>query len=459
METAACKWRGGLSLNIINNNTQATLSSNANKAVTAGSLLEVKSQSVTQGIALGSGIAKGGAVGGGAGLAIQAVENTNRAEVAGKNSSTLTLNARDISIQALTESYDRGVTKRDSNDFSAIAYSGQGDADVGLAGALGVNLVGKNKVEAQLGGGTVSNLGRNLGVVASNETATLAVADGIGEDGPEEDATAVDALFDLYDASNEAASSASAGASSSSSNGASTGGGSSDGAAESGGEGSDVSLGVGASLALDISKTETFATIAGGAAINNAVDISLSASSIAAHDITAEAAAGGGISIVPLISLIVAEDTTRAIMEASAIPIVATGDVEVSASQELSVTSEALGEAGDGEEAPDVALGMSVDLNISYSKVEAKIDRNITTTGTVSLSATGARTITAGATASVNGGEEEEAEEEEEGGGGGREQFRRRCHQCHHLPGQSGQRTLHLRRANRRRGHGRRGQC
>ena len=377
---------GAFSLGILDNDTLALLSGNSDKTITASGTLNVIGRSVTHAITLASGMSQGGAIGGGAGLAIQSANNSNQAIVRGENSSTLTLNTGGLSLGALTESYDDMVTEEDNNDFSTFAYSGQGGGDIGLAGALGVNLVDENLVQALLGNGVSLNAGgENLDVVAQNDSITFSVADGTG------DSDAVDALFELYNGDDSMVQVLKQ-------------------EMESGDtEDSGTSIGVGASLALDITKNETFATLSGGAQVSNVADITVSADAVSSHDVASGSAAEGGIAIVPLVSLIVSDDDTRALMEASSHAITATGDVEVSASQELSITSEASGEVGSDESM--VAVGMSVDMNISYSKVRANIDRNITTSGQVSVSASAARSISSGATAA--------AEEEEEGAGEG----------------------------------------
>ena len=397
---------GALSFNIVNSETEASLTGHTNKTLSSSALMDIQSRSVTHAMALASGIAGGGSFGGGAGLAIQVAENTNKAFVRGDSNSLLTLDTEGLSVQSLTESYDSTITDENNNDFSAIAYSGQGESDVGLAGALGINLVNENKGEAFLGEGTSIDLGnKNLTIVASNETSTLSVADGIPEDESEGGGTtAVDALFDLYDTTSESVGSADDDDDDDD-----------DDAADDDDDG--LSLGVGASVALDISKTQTFATIAGGALISNVADIEVKAEAVSSHDVAGEAAASGGISIVPLISLIVAEDRTEAKIESSSNALSATGDVNVSAIQEVSLTSQASGDAGDEEEAPDFALGMSVDVNISYSGVEASIDRDVTSSGEITLLASGSRSIASGASASVNGGGVGEEEEEEDEGG------------------------------------------
>ena len=150
---ASVQVAGAFALNILDNDVEASLTGNANKTITASGNLNVQSRSLTHGITLASGMAEGGAFGGGAAIAIQAAQNKNQAFVQGHNNSNLTVNTAGLSIQALTESSDAGVTEEGNNDFSAFAYSGQGGADIGLAGALGVNVLDENKVEAFLGGG------------------------------------------------------------------------------------------------------------------------------------------------------------------------------------------------------------------------------------------------------------------------------------------------------------------
>ena len=142
-DDASAQIAGSFGLNIVNNDTEASITSNADKTVSSSELMSVRGRSVTHAISLASGMSEGGTIGGGAGLAIQSVDNRNRAFAEGQNSSTLTINAggEGMAIEALTESYDEDVSEENNNDFSALGYSGPGGRRYrgrrGLGGQLG----------------------------------------------------------------------------------------------------------------------------------------------------------------------------------------------------------------------------------------------------------------------------------------------------------------------------------
>ena len=187
---------GALSIANIESATEASLQGNESKTIQTEGLLDIKSRSVLHGTNLASGIAGEAAYGGGAGIAIQVVNHDNRAFASGSEGQILTLESEGLSIKALTESFDPETTEENSNVFASLAYSGQGGGDVGLAGALSVNLVKENKVQAFLGPHTLAQLGGgDLTVTASSSTQTQAVADGTPD---EEESAGLDALFALY---------------------------------------------------------------------------------------------------------------------------------------------------------------------------------------------------------------------------------------------------------------------
>ncbi len=385
---------GALSVNVVNTNTEASIKGNVDKNIISSGPIDLKTKEITQAFNLASGRSGAAAVGGGAGVSVQISDHSNRAFIEGDAGTTLNISSGDgISISALTESYDSTISDEDSNDFSSIAYSGQGGTTVGLAGALSLNLVRENKVESLLGENTNSNLGNgDLEIQASNTTVTNSIANGNLD---EEESTIVDDIFSVYSDFLEIVSPPEE-----------------EGAEESSG----TSIGIGASIALDISKNETFSTLNGNAIVSNLDQINISSISFSSHEVEAKSAASGGISIVPIIALNVSEDITRAEISTSSNSIDATGDVSVSGTQEISSITIGSGEAGDADEASVVAIGLSVGLNISYSTVEAIIDRDISTQGDLAIMSSSKRSISTAAMASVNGagGDDSTSEEEED---------------------------------------------
>ena len=383
---------GAISVNIVDNDTEASVTGNTSKIVSASGLLDVQTQGITHAVNLASGIAKNGAIGGGIGLAVQIADNTNRAFVEAADGNTLTLSTNGLSVEALTQSYDDTITAEDNNDFSSSGYSGAGASDISLSGAIGVNVVEENEVEALVGENTVVNLsGGNLTVAATNTTQTNALADGRPDP---KSSNALDAVFGLYDATTPREETTTP---------------PSDGEEEE----DDFSLGISASIALNITQTETYATVHSDAQVNGSGAISVTATSDASHDVGAEANAASGVSIVPLVTLIVADDTTKALIDTSSVGIVASGDITVAANQAVDATAFSDGgDPGNATEA-DLAVGMAVNINIVRSVAQARIDRNITTSGDLAVTAASIREVSSGAASVINGGTSDPPEDDD----------------------------------------------
>ncbi|MCK9231126.1 MAG: hypothetical protein M0P18_10660, partial [Syntrophales bacterium] len=167
------------------------------------------------------------------------------------------------------------------------------------------------------------------------------------------------------------------------------------------------SLGIGASVALDISNTTVVAEIADSALITGAMnDMILSADSVTGSTVTStaggEAKGGSGVGIGGAVSIAIANNETRAYI-GSGDELVLGGDLSVSATHRGSTVTKADGAASGGSAAIGVALG----LNVVTDSTLATTERDIDAGGDVTFKAHSAASTTAEAKASAAGAEGE----------------------------------------------------
>ncbi len=267
------------------------------------------------------------------------------------------ISANKLDVAALASNPASTATRSDT--YFSSATSGAGGTKVGIAGALGLNIVDTHSV-ASIADGADVTLSGNVSISADNQTTTTAEA--LPVEG--------------------------------------TAGG---------------TVGIGASAAINILGNRAIAKVGNNVTLTNADNLTVSASAV--HDITttAEAGASGGVSIVPVLALALVTNTASATIGSNASTLVVNDTVEVTAEQEATETTDASATAvGD-----KVAVGIALSLALVTDKVVVSTDRSITaTTGDVTFSAsgisTGSLTVTAGAAGAA---EADENDESTDGGG------------------------------------------
>ena len=268
-----------------------------------------------------------------------------------------TITADGVVVQALMAEVD-GDSK---HAFKAEATSGASGADTGIAGALAVN-VGISRAQAS---------------IASNATVTIT------------DGGAVELKAQNFTSNTVKAS-----------------------ARQEGGG----SVGVGASIALNIGETDTDALLGNNATLSGAGDITISAASGNAMSTTAEGGSAGETAVTPVVAISVSDNETVATTGTGS-GVIASDTITLSAQHEGSVATVAEGST----EAGNTGVGISLALSIGTDIASATVARNLTAGGAISLSARNATSNSGKAKASVAGGDAEEAPEEgsadaEEGG-------------------------------------------
>ena len=321
----------------IGSTTQASLGSSG--ALTATGPVTVSSRALNQSNVTGDGSSAAGDVGIGVGVAVNVVRATNDAWV------SQSVNSIGLIIQALMA----GVLE--TNQYSASASSGAGASDVGIAGAVAVNIV-ENRTRARLmGTAVVAAGGGNVAVNATNESTSTSKAV------PTED----------------------------------------------GGVSGD-SVGIGASVALNVITNQVIASFEDSSQVTGANNLELTA--VGAHTINTEAEAGaeGGVSVTPVAAVAVVDNATIARIGTSGTGLTLDGGATISATHSSTVTTTAKGSAK-GETA---AIGLAVGVAVVSDRAIATIDRNLTGGGDIVVLAAANQAVSTSVTASAAGGKGEE---------------------------------------------------
>ena len=314
--------------------------------ITAGGTLTLSSSNNSDATAKADGSATGSSsVGIGAAVAINVPILKNEAYIG----NGATVHAGGLVVEALMTDVDGDKTQ----NFGAEATSGASGKSVGIAGSLAFSILDSESSAVIRSGANVTITGGgDVRLTAENTTVNSVIAKPEGE-------------------------------------GAVAG-----------------SVGIGASVALNIANTVTAAEIEDTAILTGAHDLTLSATSD--NSVITEAKAGGaatggsGVGIGGAIATSVANNDTRAVLGSGALQTVS-GNLNATATHTGSTTTFADGAAGGSSAAIGIALG----LNIVNDSTLATTKRNINATGDITFAAHAAAASSAGAKASAAGAKDE----------------------------------------------------
>ncbi len=232
------------------------------------------------------------------------------------------------------------------NVYGAVAISGAGAGDIGVAGSVAVNIV-NNSTEALIGtGAAVDAGGGDVSVTALNNATDTTLAQPAG---------------------------------------AATG----------------STLGIGASLALNVINETTEAEIQDSAAVTNPGNVTVTAASAQTILAWGQNGAAGGVAIGAGIAIAIVGDSTTAEVGAdSSQPLDLSGNLTIGASGSFTVNSLA-----DAASSPGATLGLgaSVAVNVAQDSFTAELGRNVNAGGTVSVTDAATSSSQATAVASEQG--------------------------------------------------------
>jgi len=164
---------------------------------------------------------------------------------------------------------------------------------------------------------------------------------------------------------------------------------------------SGTSVGIGASLALNIITNTTRSEIEDGAALTGAGGVTVTASSTDTITTTAKNGAAGSVAVGAGIAIVIAKDQTTARIGSDAQTLDATGGLTMSASGSFAVVSEADAIAAD--KGGSVGIGATVVVNVAQDSFLADLARNVSAGGAISITGAGTASGQATAIASENG--------------------------------------------------------
>ena len=324
-------------INIASTTSQASLPDGL--TIVAGHGLSLRSSANTDGTVLANGSAVGAAKAGiGAAVALNVVTIVNQASV---GADTITANGLDL------EATMTNVGGDTTHTFGVDAIAGAGSGNVGVAGAVAINIV-SDTTEAIVAAGAVVSAGTgNITLIAQNLRADVAAALG-------------DAAL-----------------------------------------GSGTSIGVGASVALNVLTTNiTEAEVANGATLSGAGGtVTLEATS--AEAVTAMVTAGSAgtkVAVSPAVGITLSFNTTTASLGSGSGTVSVTGAVTIAATHTGSSTITGNATAASNK----VAVGAIIAVNVVEDTTTAALDRSIAG-GSVTVAATTTDSADAEVIASAKG--------------------------------------------------------
>jgi filamentous hemagglutinin family protein len=293
--------------------------------------------------------AGGTKVGVGAGVALNFVDNVAEARLG-----VASHKGQGVTLEAM-QTVDG---PDDTSTFGADAVSGVGSAKVGIAGSLAINIVDNRHAATIATGSVVDASGGDVSLATETRTASTVTA------------------TPSYDPSRP----------------------------------NDV--GVGAAVGVNVVTNVSRASIADGADVNSARNVTLSASGDHTTLTTAAAGSAGRISVTPVVGVSVANNTTEALVGSGG-ALNLTGDLALTATHRGSTETYANADAA----GPKAAIGASIAVNVANDRATATTSRDIVTGNGASFIASAVTNAKAGAKASATGGAEDETESASGGDG------------------------------------------
>ncbi len=342
-------------VNIATHKTQAVLpdalSISAGKGLTLSTANNTDGQVTTNGATVGDA-----AVGIGAAVSINLVKSSNQALLGdGSGTTGIEVNAGSVTLSALKSdlgsSANPAPTRTDQ--YLASATAGAGSGKVGIAGSLALNLIDTESLAQIRQGAQVTIVPGDTGAIQLSADARSSVT---GQALP----------------------------------------------AEGGASGSTV--GIGASVAVNIIANRSIAEVQNTATLTDLGALDIAASGDYAVDTEVEAGASGGIAITPAVALAIVNNTTTARLGTGS-TLVNPGAVTLLVDHASSTTTSVKGSAQGEKAAVGAAVGIVLLNDVASATIERSID---TATGAVSVSAHASSASTNTATASAVGGKSEE---------------------------------------------------
>jgi mucin-19 len=350
---------GALSLNVLISTTKAYIPENI--AISSGGVvtLYASANADSEAIADASAVSGSSDVGIGVAVAINVAVITTQVHI----SQGATVNAQGLVLKAVMTAVPvEGEDDDTVSTFGAKAISGAGAGDVGVAGAVAINVVVNIAQAFMEGHVTLTGTEANVEIRAESKTKNYA-----------------EAGADIKETNGE--------------------------------NGEEPSVGVGASFALSIIINNVQAYIADGILLTGAKDLTLSASLENNTDTKASAGAESAseVAINGAVALSVVINTVHATIGTLDQDLELTGDLLADANYRSKVNTTASGKAA----GTSVGVGAAIAIAVVVDETFATTGRNVNAIGAVTFRAESASGVKTTSEASASGGKEEEDDEEE----------------------------------------------
>ncbi|MGC6517440.1 MAG: leukotoxin LktA family filamentous adhesin [Candidatus Puniceispirillaceae bacterium] len=368
---------GALTFSDVKNDTHAFVKGNGAQApslTASNGAIDIKARAITQAQGFASGRTDNGSVGGSAGIAIQLIENRLSAIAEGTDSANVNLTSDNLTVAALTQAYEDNVT--DTNKYNIFASSGvgnDGDSDeVGIAGAIAVQISNINDVTAEIGDNVSVGVDDGVLVTASNNTEIKVKAD--GSKGAQAASDEFFAVLDDNTPSEQVVKTNSV----------------------------SGKLGIGASFAFAITENDVIARVDGGALFTGTDNLTVSADQISTTQSEARSSGNGGIALVPVAAISVARNNALALIDSGDSALSLSDKTTISSSQDVTTSSVGNGAAATGGDSSlQVAVGLSAGISVSFDNNTARLSRNLTSSGGLEIAALTSHDIQSGAQSSA----------------------------------------------------------
>ena len=340
----------------------------------ANGAIRLQARSILQTQSMASGRTNNGSVGGSAGIGIQLVENRLSSKINGADNASVDITSDNLTVAALTQAYEDNIT--DLNKYSVFVSSGvgnNGDNDeVGIAGAIAVQVSNVNDVTAEIGDNVSVSVDDDVTVTASNNTEVKVKAD--GSKGAQAASDRFFAVLDNASPSEEFVKTNS----------------------------TSGKLGIGASFAFAITENDVTARVDGGATFTGTDNLSVIANQLSTTESEARSSGNGGVAIVPLAAISVARNNALALIDSGSTTLSIADRANIQSTQDVLTTSVGNGAAATGGDSSlQVAVGLSAGISVGFDSNTAKLARDLTVPGGLEIAALTSHDIQSGAQSSA----------------------------------------------------------
>ncbi|HHU63668.1 MAG TPA: hypothetical protein GXZ32_05610 [Clostridiales bacterium] len=371
-EGSGIQGAGALAYGYLSNNTEAGIHTTG--SVKTNNTVDISAKALNNVELAASGMTSGGDVGIGAAIGILTGNSTNKAFIGDQTR----IEAKDINISALSEDFDPEDPEDvdSTNKYSVSAYAGQGAENVGIGGALAINVI-VSDTQAFIGKDAIIQLaGGDIVIISTNNNEITTSAEGAPD---EEDESKLIEFLDAIKKKDKDDD-----------------------------DDEKPAVGIGSGIAITVAAIDTHSYIDDDANISGLKDLTLEAISENSVETEAGAGAEGGVAVAPVLALtvFVGQVSTKI---GTGNTLVLDGDLIARAIQSSKNNTSASGESA----GVNVGVGTAIAITVAVDSTESTTYRNINAGGAVTFSSQAVARSNTSSEAGVKGGDEEDEDDED----------------------------------------------